>query len=244
LWVRIVAPPIDAFGTTPTTLHLSGDAAATWTELAATHGSMFGFALSPDGARLAYGGSDEGVLIGPPDGSSSFQQVSAIQNRGLTWSSGGLYASATEPPDPFAVGVSTDMGRTFEAIYDLRNTCPQACPDASGFERVCRGPWSDPSSGVAALTGATGETCSVAWAEVSPRGDASTDAPARAIDAGLHASSVESSGGCSCRTMPSRHAPAKADHGAMFLAGVTAWILGARRRARCVCPSGVAHAAP
>jgi hypothetical protein len=198
VWARVASPAIDAFGNTPTTLQMSADRGVTWTRIAATQGSMFGFALSPDGARLAYGGRDEGVFVGPSDGSGAFELVSTIRNRALTWSAAGLYASATEPFDPFAVGLSRDMGHSFAAVYNLAATCPQACPDSSPFDRVCRDRWTDLSGGVASLTGATGQTCSVAWAHAPRNADAGADAALNSADAGSSESPGPPSGGCWC----------------------------------------------
>src|SRR5260221_12412327 len=110
---------------------MSSDRGVTWTSTVATRGSMYGFARSPDGARLAYGNADEGVFVGASDTTGAFAHVSAIKNRGLTWSASGLYASATEPVDPFAVGLSKNADASYQAIYQLKNTCPQSCPEAS-----------------------------------------------------------------------------------------------------------------
>src|SRR5262249_47252971 len=150
---------LDPFGMAPTTLLTSGDRGASWTTVASTAGSMFGFGLSPDGTELAYGTQQDGIFVAPTDGSGPFERVRMLKDRCLTWSRAGLYACGTEPIDAFSVGRSTDEGRSFDALYRFADTCPQTCPDDSSFGRACRAPWTDPSSGVRVLTGATGTTC-------------------------------------------------------------------------------------
>jgi MYXO-CTERM domain-containing protein len=203
LWVRLHGA-LDPFGMAPTTLVTSGDRGASWTTVAATTGSMFGFALSPDGTQLAYGTQQDGVFVAPTDGSGAFERASELKDRCLTWSREGLYACGTEPIDPFSVGRSVDVGRTFVALYHFADTCPQSCADDSSFGRACRASWTDPSTGVAAITGATGEACTVPWAKISMP-DAGADAAssdAAARDAGGEASSgptLVAGGGCQCR---------------------------------------------
>lgn len=161
---------------------------------------MLGFALSPDGADLAYGGQDDGVLVGPSGGGAGFVHVSTMKNRGLTWHDAGLYASASDPIDPFAVGLSTDRGRSFEAIYNLRNTCPQACPDDSPLSQTCRATWIDPVSGVARLTNSSGRTCAVSWAGVAGPGDGGVDAEVVRADAGPGERPTRADDGCACQS--------------------------------------------
>jgi hypothetical protein len=61
--------------------------------LAATDNqAMLGFALSPDGSRLAYGGPADGLFIGASDGSEGFTKLSELRVRCLRWNQTGLYA--------------------------------------------------------------------------------------------------------------------------------------------------------
>jgi hypothetical protein len=231
LWVRVLSPSVDAFGTSPTSLKMSGDRGDTWTSIVVTQGGMYGFALSPDGGRVAYGTTNDGVFVGPSDGTGGFALVSAIKNRGLTWSASGLYASATEPVDPFAVGLAKNADASFEPIYLLKSTCPQACPDDSPFNQACRGPWTDPSSGVARLTGATGEACSVAWAQVSGPVDAGFEGTPVTSDAAVGENPPQASRGCSCELGADGNIRSSAPWSVGFVAAVAACLLGIRRRA-------------
>lgn len=187
LFVRVLAQADPITNFTPTTLLESTDKGNTWREVAKTEEGMLGFALSPDGGKLAYGTIGQGVFLGPSDGSGPLAKVSEIQNRCLTWSAAGLYACGTDlgrsglasgsSPDTtptFAVGLSRDMGKSYDTLYKLFQTCPTVCPDDSRYNRVCRMTW-EMIPGVTTATGATGETCSVSWAKTAlPEGGTST----------------------------------------------------------------------
>lgn len=177
LFVRVLSAANLPTDPTPTTVLASSDKGSTWQEVAHTDEAMLGFALSPDGAMLAYGTLGQGVFLGPSDGSAPFAKVSDIQNRCLTWSPAGLYACSTDlgrgsllvtpstqPPNNFAVGLSHDMGASYETLYRLFQTCPTVCPADSRYNQVCRMTWQT-KPGVTTATGATGETCSVGWAK-------------------------------------------------------------------------------
>jgi BNR/Asp-box repeat len=192
LWVRALFAA-DADGSSPTSLYRSDDGGATWSEVAATADTMLGLALSPDGEALAYG-SLAGVFSGPATG-NQFTPLAAISNRCLTWSPSGLYACATEPTDPFGVGLSRASGGEFDPLYRIAATCPQECPDTSSFALTCRQPWTTPQ-GVAELTGAQGESCSVAWARPSSRGQGGSPAAASGGQAQGPAGRVNAGGAC------------------------------------------------
>lgn len=185
LWIRVPAQG-DRFGLLPASLLISTDKGATFAMLAATRMGMLGFALSPDGAQLAYGGPFDGLFVGPADGSGPFARVAGVQVRCLRWNAGGLYACGSEPQDPFSVGLSVDDGATFEPIYRLRETCPQQCADDTSFGSSCRAAW----SGVAPRLAADGASCTVPWASIPP-----PSAGAGAADAGSRDASVQAEGG-------------------------------------------------
>jgi hypothetical protein len=230
LWVRVPTAPVDAFGMAPTTLLLSQDKAATFMKLAETAGSMLGFALSPDGKTLAYGGPGDGVFVGPSTSNSNFTKVSTLMNRCLTWSAAGLYACFTEPYDPFSIGLSTDRGGSFAPVYRFVDTCPQQCPDDSAFATTCRSSWTTPPGGAGWITQATGANCSVSWARVVPMRDAGSDdggAPADAkkpdTDASVETPSPANPS-CGCRMGVDR------DRGWPFFAALAIVGFAARRK--------------
>lgn len=159
LWVRVPAQG-DRFGLFPASLLVSSDAGESFAMIAATSMGMLGLAVSPDGTQLAYGGPADGLLVGPSDGSGEFVRVSDLRVRCLRWTESGLYACGTEPNDPFSVGVSTDLGASFQPIYRMRDTCPQECASGTPFASRCEQPW----SGIGPLITASGEGCAVPWA--------------------------------------------------------------------------------
>lgn len=198
LWVRLPARG-DRFGILPVSLIVSSDKGESWATLTATeHQAMLGFALSPDGTRLAYGGPGDGLYVGASDGSQGFSKVSDLRVRCLRWYRDGLYACGTEsvdplqPGDPFSAGISSDEGKSFRAIYTMANTCPQRCADASDFESTCRDVWTV----LAPSFAASGDGCAVSWSQTSEP-DAGTS-PVTSADAGtVNASARIARAGCS-----------------------------------------------
>jgi MYXO-CTERM domain-containing protein len=249
IFVRVTGLPDSATGATPTTLLVSADKGDHWTELAKTEESMLGFALSPDGARVAYGTLGEGVLIGPSDGSSAFATLTSAQNRCLTWSAAGLYACGTdlgrESTSTFAIALSPDVSATFNTLFRLYQTCPTTCPDNGRFNNVCRTTW-ETKPGVTVATGATGETCTVEWAKgAAPDGGATVDASGGSGGAGAGGASAGGAGGgagsagtspptndgCSCRTVG--HASSRTGAWALGIAGAAvAWFRRRQKSAR------------
>ncbi len=194
VWLRV---PVlgDSFGRFPASLVFTPDHGQTFQVLAATGRGMFGFALSPDGSELAYGGPFDGLFVGASDGSGGFIKVNTAGVRCLRWNAAGLYACGTEPNDAFSIGLSTDRGVSFTSVYRIAQTCPQACADASELLRLCREPWRT----IAPAIGATESECAVQWLVR----DAGSEKPA---DAAAPGKSDDDGGGCSCALAKSRMA--------------------------------------
>ena len=187
LWARIPARG-DLLGLFPADLVLSEDGGAHFRTIAGTERAMFGFALSPDGRTLAYGGPSDGLYVGPSDGSGVFEKVSDLQVRCLRWALDQLYVCASEPNDPFSLGVSIDEGRSFRPLYRIADTCPQTCADQAQFAAVCEPSWTS----IAPVIKATGEACSGPWASLSTSiADAGVAIPA---DAGRPAVAASDTG--------------------------------------------------
>jgi hypothetical protein len=184
LWLRVPARG-DTIGLLPARLFLSEDKGASFRMLAGTQRGMFGFALSPDGTQLAYGGPMDGLFVGPSDGSGTFEKVSNLGVRCLRWpAQDALYACGSEPRDAFSLGVSRDRGQTFQGLYRMVETCPAECATGSSFAGVCQEAWETTRPWVEA----TGAMCAVEWAAPEDAGagaenDAGAD-DARADDAG------------------------------------------------------------
>jgi hypothetical protein len=158
LWVRVPARA-DNLGFYPARLLLSSDKGGSWKTLATTQHGMFGFALSPDGASVAFGSPGDGLSVGPSDGSQPFTKVADLQVRCLRWDAAGIYACGTEPSDPFTVGLSTDQGASFRPMYKIADTCPQDCANAAQFAMTCRSPWTT----IGPLIQGSRGSCSLPW---------------------------------------------------------------------------------
>lgn len=118
----------------------SADGGATWTQIGQTKGEMLGFALSPDGSKVAFGGPSDGVWLTSTT-SSSPAKTSAIGARCLTWAAAGLYACANEYPDGFTVGLSNDEGKTFKPLNHLAVLSPLECAAPTSTGSLCPKEW-------------------------------------------------------------------------------------------------------
>lgn len=186
VWLRVPALG-DSFGRFPASLVLTVNKGQSFQVLAATEKGMFGFALSPDGSELAYGGPFDGLFLGASDGSGGFARVNTTGVRCLRWNASGLYACGTEPNDAFSIGLSRDRGASFESVYRVAQTCPQECADASQLTRLCREPWRI----IGPAIGATEAECAVQWLEP----DAGAPNPGDDAGTARHPADDE---GCSC----------------------------------------------
>lgn len=108
--------------------------------IAATFGDMLGFALSPDGAKVAIGGPKDGVSVASTS-DHAFASASATAVNCLAWGDGGLYACGIEAADGFTVGLSTDEGATFAPLHHLSELCPLECPAGSTTATACDPLW-------------------------------------------------------------------------------------------------------
>jgi hypothetical protein len=255
LWLRVPARG-DTLGILPARLYLSDDKGQSFRMLAATQRAMFGFALSPDGSQLAYGGPSDGLYVGPADGSGSFEKRGKWGVRCLRWSEqGALYACGSEPADPFSLGVSDDQGVSFRPLYKLADTCPAECAEDSPFARTCQVAWTP----VRPLIKASAAMCSVPWASAvadaavaaapedageAEAQDAGTEQDEEALDAapsdehgdeGSAEAPRAARDGCSCRLgegQTSDQRPGAALAGLLLLA---LWLRTSRRRAQAYC---------
>lgn len=147
-------------------LRVSRDGARTFAEVFTSTSDLLGFALSGDGARVAFGGPTDGVYVADVvDGAVNAPTAPSnrLGARCLAWRGDELYACADEAADGFSAGRSVDLGVTFSAFYH------QATLELS-------------SCGASTTTGAR---CPAEWGALAPR---------LGIDAGADAS-VDASGG-------------------------------------------------
>jgi len=117
---------------------VSADGARTFREVYAAAGSLTGFALSPDGAEVALGGADDGILVASTR-DFRWKKVSDVHAQCLTWTTAGIYACGVEWLDRFVIGLSRDRGATFEALSHMSDPCPMRCAAGSTAGRICTG---------------------------------------------------------------------------------------------------------
>lgn len=117
-------------------LVVSDDGAATWRSVHTSRSDMLGFALSPDGAKVAIGGPKDGVLLAS-SASLAFAAQSEVGATCLTWTEAGLYGCAIEGIDRFTIGLSSDDGKSWTPIHHLTDTCPLACSAGTSTAVQC-----------------------------------------------------------------------------------------------------------
>lgn len=125
-------------------LLVTHDAGDTYTEVFAGQGTLLGFALSPDGSELRFGGDTDGLYRATADDlPGSVEKMSNLALRCLTWTDTALYACAREAFAEFTVGESFDGGETFQPIHHLQclDGPDPACDASSTIDMACTGPW-------------------------------------------------------------------------------------------------------
>lgn len=176
-------------GSTSDRLLLSVDGGESFVPIAQTEGSMLGFALSPDGERIAIGGPSAGVWVASK-GALSFEKVSEKKVSCLTWGKAGLFACGNGFDDGFVIGLSGDDGASFSAVMPaLSDVAGQvSCAASAPLHQLCDAEW-------ASLR----ETLGIADGDGGlPDGDVGPDAaPADDAGQGRNDSNTESSG-CGC----------------------------------------------
>lgn len=133
LYVRLDAAEADS-------LVVSNDGGATWTQVFQETGSLLGFALSPDGSKVAVGGDKDGLWLAPTD-TLAFTKVAEMRVKCLLWAPDRLFACADEFKDGFQVGVSTNEGSTFTPWQHLQDVCEMKCPEGSTTGDMCPKQW-------------------------------------------------------------------------------------------------------
>lgn len=104
---------------------------------------LLGFALSPDGARVAVGGPSSGLSVAST-ADRVFAKTSATRVRCLTWTKEGLWACGDDAADGFAIGLSVDGGKTFTPKLRLADLQPLGC-----VREVCAKAWANVSAQIA-----------------------------------------------------------------------------------------------
>jgi hypothetical protein len=131
-------------------LLVTTDGWATHSSVLKVVGRMSGFALSPDGSKIAAGGPSSGTMVaarvagdaGAP--TTTFEQHSTTAISCLTWTTESLFACGlTNAGAPWVVAKSTDDGKTYVpvlgSLLDIQG--PQDCPAGSPSANQCVPTW-------------------------------------------------------------------------------------------------------
>jgi hypothetical protein len=178
VWFRVPGRG-DFFGIIQARLWLSTDAATSFHPVAETRAGMLGFALSPDGERIAFGGPLDGLFVAPADASAEPSKISDLQVHCLRWHPSGLYACGAEPTDPYSLGHAVEPTQGFAPLWHRANMCMGACASPSPLAMHCQQPWEM----IAPLVGAEEAVC-----------ESSTSLPATQLDAGVATTAADGGG--------------------------------------------------
>lgn len=202
LYVRLDAPEADV-------LVVSKDGGQSWENAFSGKGALLGFALSPDGKKVAVGGTTDGIWMAPSN-TLAFTKVSDVGAKCLLWTEDTLFACADEAKQGFTVGASKNEGQTFVPLLHLHDICPLQCASDTTTGKTCADQWPP-----LALTG-----------NVNACTQGSGESPATSSGSGSGTSMDGGGADCSCGVAGGGVAGGGL---ALVAAGLSAW---ARRRRR------------
>jgi hypothetical protein len=136
-WVRSPAP------SGPDSLFVSTDAGTTWSAAYTSVSELTGFALSPDGQRLAVGSADGVAILDAAASAGTPYEVIATYAAPvncLTWHGTALYACSTDASGGFSIGVSADGRGDFSPLLRFADLEPITCPSNSALVQCASAP--------------------------------------------------------------------------------------------------------
>jgi hypothetical protein len=197
-------------------LIVSRDGGLTFAEVLTIPTEMLGFALSPDGSRVAAGGPDVRLQVASTS-DFGFAPAADIKSlRCLTWAESGLFACAQESLDHWTLARSADDGQSFTPLWHVQDLVPLECDASTSTGSACPRAWLDVSAQIGAELVPSGET--------SPTGG--TPPPDTAPP-------VKKDGGCAVGAGPGAPSPGLGVLAAVLGTAAAAW----RRRSRRGAPS-------
>jgi hypothetical protein len=192
-------------------LIVSRDGGQSFVEVLTIPTEMLGFALSPDGSRLAAGGPDVPLQVASTT-DFAFAPAADIKSlRCLTWAEAGLFACAQESLDNWTLARSSDGGQSFTPLWHVQDLVPLECDASTSTGSVCPRAWLDVSAQIGA--------------ELVPSDDPQPMQPVRG---------AERDGGCAFDSGASRRSLGLAALAALLgTSGAAAWRRRSRRRGAC-----------
>ncbi|HEX6275257.1 MAG TPA: hypothetical protein VFZ53_19590 [Polyangiaceae bacterium] len=175
-----------------TVLYETRDAGTTFDTLHVASGRLTGFAYSPNGERIAFGGPDEGLFEGASE-SRAFERRSHVAPTCLGWNDDGLWACADARSAGFSLGRSRDGGKTFERVLAYADLCgTSSCDGESDVGARCADDWQSVAQSL-------GATCMADGGSPGGRTDAGApqkeSKPGRDVGCGIAAGPSNSSRG-------------------------------------------------
>jgi hypothetical protein len=190
---------IRIYDTAGTRIWTTNDGGKTFRQLFAGADQLYGFAISPDGDQMAFGGPGDGIWVGASSG-TGLTRRSNVAPTCLRWSIDGLYACADPNKVGFLVGRSTDEAATFETLLTFDSLCGRTgCSADTAAGMLCPADWERVGPIVGTSCGAdAGQTDADTSAKIDASLDGGIDASSES-DAGITApedvSALDVSGG-------------------------------------------------
>jgi len=131
-------------------LIVSRDAGVTFVEVLTIPTDMLGFALSPDGSRVAAGGPDVPLHVASTTDFAFAPAADVASLRCLTWAEQGLFACAQESLDNWTLARSTDSGQSFTPLWHVQDLVPLECDASTSTGSTCPRVWLDVSAQIGA----------------------------------------------------------------------------------------------
>ncbi len=136
-----------------TAIWISDDGGTSFRKVFTGADQILGFAVSPDGSQIAFGGPGDGIWIAAADGTNPARR-SDVRPNCLAWNRDGLFACADMKVDAFSLGRSRDDAVNFEPVLTFRSLCGQTgCGVDAAPTATCADDWTivGPTLGAACL---------------------------------------------------------------------------------------------